>query len=320
MKILSVREMLVDLVCSKCRQATLTYVQNEIVEEVVCTFCGANFPCGGGVIDFLIQECLDQTNLNEIKGNEWDLSKPDVIEWLANKEKWNLIGTHSLMYAINIVHQFILNYNNETILVSLGSGSGFELKALCSRKRFHRVYSSDISRSAIGIVPHTLSKLDGEVGLFVAEFNHVPVSKREGVLGFVFQSLHHTTNIHQSLETLLEQSFLDLVIVEPTTNWFVEVLSFFGLAKRIEYSGLKPSWMNLRRVREIAKRHGYRVTVRTWWEFPPELYKWFDWNPIIAGWVLSVLDFLSWVTSLFCFGAMSAILFTIPRQSRGLKK
>jgi hypothetical protein len=59
--------------------------------------------------------------------------------------------------------------------------------------------------------------------------------------------------------------------VEPTRNWLVDILAKHGLARNIEYLGLKPDWINLRTISDIAKRLGFRMTARTWWPFPDSL-------------------------------------------------
>lgn len=302
--------MLSDLTCSACREPALSYCDANTVKTIVCNKCGRRFPCYGPIIDFLLQDCLDQTNLNELKGNEYDIENPDVVEHMSNKDKWSSIYGHSLMYAVDIIERLIINYSSDTTLYCLGSGTGFEIKALCTRKQFRRIYSSDISRSALTIALQVLEPLDGDLGLFVSEFSHTPVQKQSGNLGLVFQALHHTTDIHKSVECLLKHNFTDLIIVEPTTNWLVEILAYFGLAKRKEYSGLQPSWMNLGLIKKIAAQHKYNTQIYTWWEFPPDFARFFEWNRILSKIICHVIDFISIITGYFKFGSMSAIRFT----------
>ena len=81
------------------------------------------------------------------------------------------------------------------------------------------------------------------------------MAKTEKRLGLVFQALHHTSDIHIALDSLLRNNFSTLVVVEPTTNWLIEFLAKLGLAKRVEYSGLNPSWLNLSEAKRIADEH-----------------------------------------------------------------
>lgn len=309
MNILTAKEMVADLVCSACRAPALACGDGPDVTEVICGACGRHFPCQNQLIDFLLREELDQTNLNELAGNEWDTSDPKVIQSITNKDRWSPVYVHSLRYGLDVVNQFIQGSSAGATLVSLGSGAAFELKIICSRNRFRRVYSSDISRSATSMAPTTLAHLDGQLGLFVAEFGHVPISKRENVIGLVFQALHHTTEIHAATDRLLKQSFERLVVVEPTTNWVVEILARFGLAKRVEYSGLDPSWMNLRRMRAVADRNGCRMKVKTWWEVPPGFARFFVSYPRMGRIVSRMVDGISRVTNWVSLGSMSCVLF-----------
>lgn len=318
MKVMHPGETLTDLVCSACRASALVWSNNE-PGQVACAHCGRTFPCSGPIMDFLLRERLDNSNMIELKGNDIDIHNPDVIASMANKDTWSPVYIHSLMHAMEVVHKFIAHYPSDTTLYSLGSGTGFELKILCSRRKFKRVYSSDLSWTATSIVPTTLSSLEGQIGLFVSEFTQSPVPKRQGNLGLVFQALHHTADIHKTVEHLLKHTFDDLVIVEPSTNWLVEILASIGLAKRVEYSGLKPSWMDLGIIKKIAKRNGYETQIQTWWEFPPGLARFVDWNKCLTKAVTTAVDFLSWITGLFQFGSMSAVLFTkrAPERANG---
>jgi len=302
--------MLTDLSCSACRKPELSCCASDAATEIVCNNCGSRFPCQGPIIDFLLRDCLDQTNLNEINGNEYNLEDAAVVEQMFDKDKWSSVYGHSLMYAVNIIEKLIINYSSDTTLYCLGSGTGFEIKALCTRKQFRRIYSSDISMSALKIALQVLAPFEGNLGLFASTFSHTPVQKKPGNLGLVFQALHHTTDIHKTLESLLKHSFTDLIIVEPTTNWLVEILAYFGLAKRKEYSGLIPSWMDLGQIEKIATQHNYNTQIYTWWEFPPGLARYFDWNVYLANFMSHVVDFISVLTGYFKFGSMSAILFT----------
>jgi hypothetical protein len=313
MKSLPPQETIAYLNCPNCSSPGLKWEGGGDDGAAVCTGCGRLFPCDRGVVDFVMPEHLDPTNRNEIRGNAHDLENPETIRMMTSKEDWSAVYTHMMMKAVGAVLDFIRHYPADTAVFSLGSGTAYELKILLRSKPFRRVFSSDISKTATLIAPINLSSLEGEVGLFLCTFDQCPVRKQPGTLGMVFQALHHSSDIHRSIENLLKNNFTDLVIVEPTTNWFVEILARFNLAKRVEYSGLKPDWMDLHRVRRIAAENGYDVKVRTWWEYPPPLLPRFvDRSRILKFLLCSTVDLVSWVTNCFRFGGMSAVLFTRP--------
>lgn len=169
----------------------------------------------------------------------------------------------------------------------------------------------------MSLVPVTLTDVDLPVGLFVSEFRRVPIAKAETRLGLVFQALHHSANIHLALDSLLRNCFSTLVVVEPTTNWLVECLAKFGLAKRIEYSGLYPSWLDLKEAKRIAGENRCRMYVQTWWEIPPYVSVRFDRHPVARTFLTKFVDLLSRFTSYFSFGSMSCVVFVADRQAAG---
>jgi len=76
----------------------------------------------------------------------------------------------------------------------------------------------------------------------------------------------------------------------------------------IEYSGLKPDWIDLRSVRTIANRQGYRMKVTTWWPFPDSLVPmWVKKSDVFSILLCYAVDSLSCLTNLFHFGGMSAV-------------
>ena len=313
MKILFPPEMLSDLACGSCREKPLSFIDTDAVKSICCNNCGRIFPCYDNQIDFLVQDFLDQTNLQEIEGNKYDFENLDIVEQMANKDKLGSVYSHSLMFAMNIVKKFLVNYSPDTTLYCLGSGTGFEIKALYTHEQFKRIYASDISSSALKVAMKVLEPFSGELGLIVSEFGHTPIQKGSDSLGLVFQALHHTADIHQAIDCLLKNNFTNLIIVEPTTNWLVEILAYFGLAKKIEYSGLRPSWMDLAKVEKIAISNKYNMQVCTWWEFPSNLIRFFEWNKTLEKITCQLLDFISRITGHFKFGSMSAVQAVVPQ-------
>ena len=316
MKQLTIDELAVDLICPVCRTNSL-HRSSLPVTGIQCTNCERVFLASQNIPSFLLEEFLDDTNRNEVQGNQYDVNDTEYIMAATNKQTGTQAYVHSLMYALQKVQSGIRTNAKVSCsqLWSLGSGTGFELKWLCRELSFSSVYSSDISASAVALVPTTLAEIDLPVGLFVSEFSHIPVAKNDARIGLVFQALHHSSDIHAALNSLLRDCFTTLVIVEPTTNWFVEILSIFGLAKRIEYSGLKPSWLNLAEAKRIAKKNQFHMFVQTWWEIPPYVSVRFDRMPFARMWLIKCVDLLSYVTNLFSFGSMSCVTFVADTRS-----
>ena len=172
--------------------------------------------------------------------------------------------------------------------------------------------SSDISATLPQVVPTTLSGFSGSLGVFSSDFEHCPVARDPSMLGLVYQALHHSEDAHRALAALLKRNFDDLIVVEPVTNWIVELLAKAGLAKRQEYSGVEPDWMSLRRISEIADREGYSMRYRLWWELPPfvtdskTVRRW----PVTGKLAFAITRAASWATSRFGLGSMAAIRLT----------
>lgn len=310
MKQLTLDALASDLVCPVCKESALQ-CRKDPQETIHCRTCNRSFPVSAGIPNFLLHELLDETNRNELDGNHYDVSNQQAVAAATTKLDWSPAYIHSLIYAMEKVRVGIRKHVSSscTELCSLGSGTGFELKWLCRELSFSRVYSSDISPSAVSLVPVTLEDVQLPVGLFVSEFLNVPMAKTEKRLGLVFQALHHTSDIHIALDSLLRNNFSTLVVVEPTTNWLIEFLAKFGLAKRVEYSGLNPSWLKLSEAKRIADEHQCGVNIKTWWEIPPYLSTHFDRRPMARKMLTKFMDLFSSLTNFFSFGSMSCVVF-----------
>jgi CBS domain-containing protein len=134
------------------------------------------------------------------------------------------------------------------------------------------------------------------------------VAKGPRRAGLVFQALHHAPDAHAALATLLDHNFDDLVIVEPLTNRLFGVLARFDLVQRVEYTGTRPDWLDLRRITEIATTRGYAVSSNTWWEIPPYFSRdWLNARPALWHGFYQLVDGFSRTTNLVRFGSMAAV-------------
>jgi hypothetical protein len=195
-------------------------------------------------------------------------------------------------------------------LYTLGAGGGFDLRLLLRRRSFERVFASDISPAATSLIARALAEYPGRLGLFASEFSRCPVPKREGSIGLVFQALHHAPDSHAALATLLDHNFDDLLIVEPCTNPPLAALARFDLVQRVEYTGTRPDWLSIPRVRSIAEDRGYQITSQTWWEMPPYVVHWLRNQPRLWRPCFHTFDAVSRLTNAIKFGSMAALRIT----------
>ena len=311
MELLAPADCLHDLVCPSCASAQL----RDEGEAVTCSNCDRSFPCRRGVVDFVLPEALGADSRREQIANAVDLGSARAVQRRVRKGERNPFLMAQARRSMRVVERLMADYGEDYTLVSVGSGSGFELRVLLERRGFERVYSSDVAWTATALVPETTRWLDGRLGLFAADFGHLPLRKRPDHVGFLFLALHHAEDPYYSLARLLERNFEHLVVVEPVTNWLVEILARRGLARRVEYSGAEPQWLSLRRVRQLARELGYTVHVETWWEIPRDrlprrLRKGqYAWRPLYA-----LVEGVSRVLRPFRFGSMAAIRFTPIRS------
>jgi len=301
MKLLALADLVSALVCPNCRGGELSAQQ----DSARCERCGTTYRDDSGVLSFLIPGHLDATNLGEIKGNTF----PDsYVERMLEKEEWNPLLTEQMRWVVRIVDEMIPA--NRDRLYALGAGTGFDLRLLLRHRTFSQVFASDISPAATALIARALAGYPGELGLFASEFSRCPAPRGERNAGLVFQALHHAPDAHAALDALLEHNFDDLVIVEPLTNMVFGVLAKFDLVQRVEYTGTRPDWLDMRRITQIASRRAYRVVTRTWWEVPPYLAPpWLVSRPAAWRGVYRFFDSVSRTTNLIRLGSMAAIHF-----------
>jgi hypothetical protein len=313
MRLLATSECLADFVCPACRSERLT----EREDAVACEACGRSFPSHRGVVDFVIAAELDATGAREHVANAIELDSAKAVRRKLRKAtRTNPMLLAQMRRSIGAIDRLMAGADADRTLVSLGSGFGFELPLLLARRRFARVYSSDIAWSATALVPEVTQHCDGDLALFAADFDHVPLARRDDRIGLVFLALHHAEDPHASLARLLEHTFDHLVLVEPLNNWLVEILARLGLARRVEYSGTRPQWLDARRMREIARAHGFEMRIETWWEIPRNVLPRRVRNSTIAWRPLFVaVEAISYALRPLRFGSMAAIAFR--RQDAG---
>ncbi len=307
MDLLAPADCLDDFVCPACRSDELIATG----DAVLCPACERRFPCRRGVVDFVLPDELDATGAREHVANAIELDSTEAVRRkLRKSRKPSPMLLAQMRRSIRAVDRLMAGHDPSRTIVSLGSGFGFELPLLFERRRFVRVYSSDLAWSSTALVPEVVQDLEGELGLFAADFDHVPMAKRPERIGFVFLALHHVEDPHATLAALLER-FDDLVLIEPLDNWLVAILARLGLARRVEYSGTRPRWLSVRRMRAIARARGFEMRMETWWEIPRDMLPRRLRRSRVAWWPLyAAVEAVSYVLRPLRFGSMAAIRFT----------
>lgn len=307
MNVLSPSETLTALVCPLCGHEQLRIAGR----DARCSECGRLYPCRENVVDLVVRECLAEVAVRELEAHT---ASPRKAERSARKK--SPLDLAIAERPIRLVAA-MLDGLDAAEIVSLGSGSGLELRLLLRHRSYRRVFSADLAWTQTAAVPALLEDTKGELGLFACDLARPPVRDRPGLVVLVHHALHHAPPAIAALETLL-QLFDRVVVVEPITNWLVERLARSGLAKRREYSGLSPDWMRVRDMRSLGRRLGFEVQARTWWELPvgrlprPARQRRMLWRPLLA-----VLELVSLATAPFSFGSMAAVSFSAsPEELR----
>lgn len=296
--------------CPSCGAEEL----HALEQSVECCACATSFPIHHGVIDFVLHDRLGEEQKRELESMTVDLDDKDSIQWWVNKDKWDPTYTHFLKKGIHAAARFLAPYATAgRCLVTMGSGTGFELKALTSHVRFHKVLASDISWTASHVIAQSVEPFEGSLGRFACDFASCPVRRSPDNVCFIFEALHHCDDAYAVLEDLLANHFDALVMVEPIRNGFINLLARMGLAMRVEYSGLKPEWFDLKRISAIADRQGYMIDVVTWWPFPESIVpKAARGNRVLSAILRATVDAVTRITAPFRFGAMAAVHLRKP--------
>ena len=130
---------------------------------------------------------------------------------------------------------------------------------------------SDLNRSTLEVAKFNLASQDidesTQVCLFTSDLDAVPLKDRALPL-VVYECLHHTPDMHTTIERMLRYGYDSICFVEPCSNWLMRIFARLGLAQHEEYSGLEPDRLDLKRLRRLCDRYGYRLEVRTMWELP----------------------------------------------------
>lgn len=276
------------------------FIYNE--NKFYCTKCKKEICITNNILEFFTDSDLDVHKKNELIGNTVELT-PETIENFKNKKSWNFYEPFWHNIKINKMVKIINKINPDT-LAFLGCGSGFEIKEILEKVKVNRILASDISISFLSITPYTLQDFKNiELTLFTSDLDFCPI-KDKNIPIIIYEAMHHTPDMHITIENLLKSGYKNIISTEPTNNFIVKYLAKKGLAQRIEYSGLKPGRLNLKTLTELAKKYNYNLEYETLWDIPIDyVNKLFPANSVSEKvFCYSMALFVNKLTNLFKFG------------------
>jgi uncharacterized protein YbaR (Trm112 family) len=304
MRILKNNDLLELLACPRC--FSKMYLNNEIIE---CSICHRQFTQNNGIPNFVMDDYLDDMNNTEVVGNGLDIRDEGQVDLLIYPKGHNNL-THMFFakHKIEAMLKFLSMFGDNKVLFDLGAGAGYEIEKILPVLKFKTVLVSDIQPLRLGFIPQRVSQFEGNIGLFASEFRHSPVPRDSKNIGLVYEALHHTSDCHHTLEKLLDR-FDTLVFVEPITNWLLEILTKLGYAKRREYSGSIPNWMEIKKIKQIARKRKYNCKIHTLWECPYDFIPGFiKNNAMCLNALLYFVKMLSIIGQPFNFGSFGIVV------------
>lgn len=291
--------------CPKCLsldKPTLKIIKN----GVQCKNCNNKYLIKNHILEFIKNNSLDKETKRELKGNTFRLSKKNIDHY-ATKDEWSSYYNHFVNQKFDYLIYY-LNYIQMKGIVSLGSGPGFEIKEILKRKPIKTILSSDLAFSATSVVPHALKDFNINLILFTSDINYNPVIPDDDFPILIYEALHHTGDIHLSIEKLFQNKYKNILFVEPTTNFIIKILAKFNLAQRIEYSGLKPDFLDINILKKLARKYNYKLKIRTLWEIPEDFFKVICKSESkLQTFLLTIIDKISALGNKFQFGSFSIV-------------
>ena len=272
--------------------------------EVRCADCRQLFSISDrGIAEFVTADRLDAETSRELEGNTYRISAEEAVAWtmVENQSIWDSYYGMQRTHTIRTLSRYLEDVDVGEVFF-LGVGTGRDILFLSRYHQFETIYASDLSISALRIAVARLQDYPLALGLFTADLAAAPIGTVEKPV-FIVNALHHTEDMHAALERLLQRGHRNLFLVEPADNFLVRFLAQYGYARRIEYSGVKPGRLNLKRLQEMARQHDYELEVTTHWNFPEDYYnKLFpEWRPVQKVF-LGALHLFSRLTAPFSFG------------------
>ncbi len=278
-------------------------------DRVACDSCGREYSISDDLILELVDPAtLDAEKLRELEGNTSELTAERAGAMILSGmlDISDEYYVRSRMRSIRCLSGYLDGVASNQV-ISLGSGPGREIRYLMYSRQFDRVFCSDLSITALQGTQYGLERFEMELGLFTSDLDACPV-KRTDIPILIVNALHHTGDMHGALERLLGNGYRDILLVEPTNNFVLRYLESRGISRRIEYSGVYPGRLELKRLRASGTSHNYSVSVTTGWALPEDYYRrLFGRSRRLERAVLGFLDLFSAVTNPVKFGNYSVV-------------
>ena len=270
-------------------------------DAVFCSETGKRFPIHDQIVDFVDPEILDDVAKGELAGNDFVATAAEM-EAYASKYDSYPAARHVTTKDNDLIVECLRSIGSDSVCC-LGAGGGMEAMLIARKYPLKKIYCSDIVFNKNRVVLVSLRDQPVEVGLFASDFDHCPWAGTDIPL-LIHQALHHTgAGMHDTLRQLLGYGFKDIILVEPTKHALTGLLATFGLAQRVEYSGVKPGRLDVPLVGALAREFGYRMSITTNWSFPPDYFRYLGGNNrLIGATLLGAFDCISWCTNFLRFG------------------
>ncbi|NMD00697.1 MAG: hypothetical protein GYA62_13385 [Bacteroidales bacterium] len=293
------------LTCPYCFGKSRLIIKND---QFTCSRCRHRFIYRNHILKFINPEELDNKTAKELKGNTFALNEKN-IKHFANKDNWSKYYNFFVNQKINYL-LFFLDQINYKGVVSLGSGPGFEIKEILKRRRLSLIFSSDLALSATKVVPYTLKNYNGRLCLFTSDLRYPPFIPNANFPIIIYEALHHTGNIHKTINTLLAKGYKDIIIVEPCTNFIIKILAKLGMAQKEEYSGMIPDFLDIKKLKEIASHRKYKLQIKTMWDIPENYIRLFSKEDgILEKIFMKLIYTFSLITNYFSIGSFAIVYF-----------
>ncbi len=242
--------------------------------EASCDLCGKRFSISkDAILEYVDPTTLDFETARELKGNTYELSDDQIQQTYCKND--GDIWSDSIYYSsshkriISCLLRYLGTIDCNTIFI-LGAGRGRDILYLLQFREYDTIFASDISYTALRIIPFRLKDYQLKVGLFTHNLeDECPIGSRDIPI-LIHEVLHHTQDMHAAIGKLLSKGYQDIVFVEPTNNFVIEYLEKLNLARRVEYSGVKPGRLELKLLREMCRHYGYKTSISTMWVFPQD--------------------------------------------------
>jgi hypothetical protein len=260
------------------------------------------------IIIFSAPENLGTEQLREMLAYDQIIERED-LSIRINKSRGNEYYNHFCQAKITPLVNYLFQNSCEQC-VFLGAGTGYEIKLILERDKQNKIkfiLASDISINAVKTIPYQLAKYDINLTLFTADIDYCPIKNKDINL-ILCDALHHTPDMHASIERLLAYGYKNIYFVEPAGNILIKILEKFGLARRVEESGLKPGRLDIQKVKRLASKYNYKADITTFWVFPEDYYRRiFGYNLSLQKKVLAGVNVVSHLLNYATFGNSATV-------------